>query len=131
MFLKCLLECFRCKWLAQFSFQIDHLRACPLSDFNDLATEETQAAGNKRIARLEQITQYCLGSREAGAGYTQRHLVFRLEYLAQKLRRLFEDRKKFRVDMPKLRRRGDAQNARINITGTRAKQQPVRRIDFG
>src|SRR5438874_1675582 len=83
--------------------QVYNVGPCPLRDFNDLGAEKTEITGNNRIALFEQIAQYCLCARKAGARDTQGHLVLCLEHPAQQLSSLFQDSKKLGIKMTKLR----------------------------
>src|SRR6266849_5635266 len=131
MFLEGLFEPFRGERLAQLGGEVDYFCACAFGDFHDLAAKEAQVARDKRIALFEQVGEDGFSAGETGAGDAERHLVLCLEYLAQQVRGLFQYSKKFWIDVAELRRGGDAQDTRVNVAWTRAKQQSVRGIDFG
>jgi hypothetical protein len=75
-----------------------------MRDFNDLAAEESEAAGYECITLFEQIAQNSLCAGESGSGDAQRHLVFGLKDPAQQLGGFFEDAEKLRIDVTKLGR---------------------------
>src|SRR5579883_3597910 len=92
------------QWLAQFSAQVDDLCPGTFSDFHDHAAEEAEAARDHGIAFFQQVRENSLRAGEARTGDAERHLVFRLEDLAQQLRRFFQNAKKFGIDVTQLRR---------------------------